>query len=116
MKQAADLNRTSCDAQAWAGFMLSEAGMFYESIPYWKVASYRSNCSTTYFKCLDSLLTAYRNVINEHKELTHELAAAEERGRLEVLYLQQQQQQQQKSHQQHHKKRGATKKKKSKSD
>ena len=111
MKQAADLNRTSCDAQAWAGFMLSEAGMFYESIPYWKVASYRSNCSTTYFRCLDSLLTAYRNVINEHKELTHDLAAAEERGRLEVLYLQQQ-----KSHQQHHKKHSAAKKTKSKSD
>lgn len=101
MKQAADLNKTSCDAQAWAGFMLSGAEMFYESIPYWKAASYRSNCSTTYFRCLDSLLLVYKNVIHEHRELTREYAAAEERGRLEVMYLQQQQQQQQTQHKKH---------------
>lgn len=92
MKQAADLNTTSCDAQAWAGFMFSGAEMYYESIPYWKASSYRSNCSTTYIRCLDNLLSAYKNVIHEHKELKHEFAAAEERARVEVMLLQQQQQ------------------------
>ena len=103
--QAADLNKTSCDAQAWAGFMLSGAEMFYEAIPYWKASSYRSNCSSMYFRCLDNLLTAYKNVIHEHKELAQEYAATEERGRIEVVYYQQQQQQaQQKQRQHQHKK------------
>lgn len=74
--KAANVNPKNCQAQEWAGKVLTENGKYLEAVPYLKAASYKHNCTDNTDSTLVYLIKVYDILLPKNPHFRPDFYAA----------------------------------------